>query len=231
MELPFYLKTLPPEALEIIRYYKRLGNTVAFTDAIIQSTGLSERGFGKAIRRLVTKGYLVLDGDQQYRLTELGQLAVSELPESDGQNPEPAPEEPARQRIVEREVVLAAPAALVADKPATITVGFAPASGEARDTGSLDVLLRLSVLNGQPATAQETSLIVGSRAAKQTFTVTAGRFKQARLRLQIYQTGDALDEAYSCGGMYVDLDVLPPGATARDDQLAYRTTARFIVGE
>lgn len=82
MDLPFYLRILPSEALEVLAYYRRRGSNLAYADVMITATGLSERGFGKAIRRLVTKGYLVLDGDQRYRLTEHGQRAVDDLPAS-----------------------------------------------------------------------------------------------------------------------------------------------------
>lgn len=82
MDLPFYLRILPSEALEVLAYYRRRNNNLAYADAMMTATGLSERGFGKAIRRLVTKGYLVLDGDQRYRLTEHGQRAVDDLPPS-----------------------------------------------------------------------------------------------------------------------------------------------------
>lgn len=229
MDLPFYLKVLPTEALEVLRYYQRLGNTLAFSDAIIQSAGLSDRGFGKAIRRLVTKGYLVLDGDQRYRLTELGQRAVSDLPPVDEWEPEGLDDESAGPRVVERELVLVAPGALVANKPASVDVGFAPAMDEARGVGQFDVLLRLSVMNGQPAIAQETAMILDSRPSRHAFEITAGRFRQARLRLEAFQMGDTPDETHPCGGMYIDVDVLPPGAAAKVSLAAYRTTARFVL--
>jgi hypothetical protein len=103
MELPFYLRILPPEALEILAYFRRQGSNIAHADTMLNATQLSERGFGKAIRRLVTKGYLVLDGDQRYRLTEHGQRAVDDLPASmAGRAPainEPEAEEPVIEHI------------------------------------------------------------------------------------------------------------------------------------
>src|SRR5688572_21605659 len=79
MEMPFHLKTLPPDALEILRYYGRSETNIALADDICDNTGLSDRGFGKAIRRLVTKNYLVMDGEQRYRLSDHGQRAVEDL--------------------------------------------------------------------------------------------------------------------------------------------------------
>ena len=49
--------------------------------------GLSERGFGKHIRRLVTAGYVVMDGNQIYRLTTKGGEVADELAEYDANAP------------------------------------------------------------------------------------------------------------------------------------------------
>ena len=79
MELPYSLQTLPPEAVDILRYYASISTDAAHADAIVDGAGLSERGFGKGIRRLVTKNYLVMSSDQVYRLTEQGRRLIDEL--------------------------------------------------------------------------------------------------------------------------------------------------------
>lgn len=79
MDMSHQLRTLPPEALDILRFYRGLNTRSAHADDIIDGADLSDRGFGKAIRRLVTKNYLVMDGDQVYRLSDMGQRAVEAL--------------------------------------------------------------------------------------------------------------------------------------------------------
>src|SRR5690242_4154340 len=87
MDLPFHLKALPPEALDVLRYFGKLNDPVAHAMKITDEVGLSDRTFGKVIRRLVTKGYLQMDGDQAYRLSESGMDAVDELAEYDADFP------------------------------------------------------------------------------------------------------------------------------------------------
>ena len=86
MTLPNQLRTLLPNALDVLRYYQRANVTTADIDEICQEVGLSERGFGKAIRSLVTKGYVIMDGDQVYRLTENGSAAAAELANQDAED-------------------------------------------------------------------------------------------------------------------------------------------------
>src|SRR5215470_5353846 len=87
MELPFHLRALPSEALDVLRFYNASNLSIAHADEIMDGVGLSERLFGKIIRRLVTKGYLHMDGDQAYRLSDHGQEAVDTLAEFDAVSP------------------------------------------------------------------------------------------------------------------------------------------------
>lgn len=86
-ELPFHLKTIEPlpGALDILRYLGTLDSFTADADDICDSLDLSDRRFSKAIRRLVTKEYVVMDGDMVYRLTEQGQGAVEEIADFDAE--------------------------------------------------------------------------------------------------------------------------------------------------
>ncbi len=79
MELPYHLKALPPEALDVLRYFSKISGIAAHADDITAGADLSDRGFGKAIRRLVTKGYLTMGGEQYYRLSDSGRRAVDDL--------------------------------------------------------------------------------------------------------------------------------------------------------
>lgn len=435
MELPFYLRILPPEALEVLAYYRRLDHTIAYANSMITATGLSERGFGKAIRRLVTKGYLVLDGDQRYRLTEHGQRAVDDLPDSMGvrgelssvqddvehvpvdntdtfeslftestvidtvdplfddpvsdvdaasfltgsryddedafsrlfdgdeseeddlfaemneedaaafnelfgdadedespaatpeateeaglvtadteaeddtttSEPEDAPiiaaAEPPESialedlfsgmnealpaatlsqssttepefhfaedsassddlfewleldgspvddqtelwgeleiatesapaaasdtHIVERRLLVALPQPLVAGQPAHITIAILP-DESATLAAPVELRVRLAVLNGEPAQAQDFPLLLGNGLARQDVVVTPGRYRQARLRVRIYQHSDDADEAILCGGLYVDADIVAD-ADSRQTPVAFGANTHFVL--
>src|SRR5437016_2736496 len=87
MELPFHLKALPPEALDVLRYFGNIDMPIAHAEDITEGVGLTDRTFGKVIRRLVTKGYLQMDGDQAYRLSDQGHKAVEDIAEYDASGP------------------------------------------------------------------------------------------------------------------------------------------------
>lgn len=216
MDMPYHLKTLPPEALDILRFFHTLNSASAHADDIIEGTALSDRGFGKAIRRLVTKNYLVMDGDQVYRLSDMGRRAVNELSGYDDSAPESYSEYSATEdygeedfvtepRDVLRHLVVVAPRALRPEQPTNIAVGF-DASDDS-DSSPIDLVVRVNVLHGEPQQAHEKSLILSGQAAHQTFEITAGNYQRARLRVQVsqYQT-DTLD-LQPVGGLYVDLPV------------------------
>lgn len=213
MDMPHYLRTLPPEALNILRYFHTLDAPSAHADEIIEGAGLSDRGFGKAIRRLVTKNYLVMDGEQVYRLSDMGKRVVAELGDYD----ENAPEEsealddsmttPAEPRFVTRHVVLVTPHTLRSGQPTNVFVGFDDADDDEIVSAPFEVILRLTMVHGEPDATVETSLVLENRAAHQVFEVTAGNYTKARVRVQICQLQDGELEPDACGGLYADLPV------------------------
>ncbi|HLU09646.1 MAG TPA: hypothetical protein VK003_08260 [Oceanobacillus sp.] len=208
MDMPHHLRTLPPEALDILRYFHTLKAPSAHADQIIEGAGLSDRGFGKAIRRLVTKSYLVMDGDQVYRLSDNGKRVVEELSNYDENAPEPEAEETPESdepRFVTRHLVLVTPRVFQAGQPTNVLVGFDDADDDEIVKTASEVILRLNVLHGEPSEVKETSLVVENRAAHQVFEVTAGQFTQMRIRVQVCQIQDGA--ADNCSGLYADLPV------------------------
>lgn len=87
--LPIDLQKLPPTALDVLRYLGTLEDG-AWSDEIMDGAGLSERGFGKAIRRLVTRYYVAMPEQGYYTLTTNGLDAVQTLREIDGVAEPPA---------------------------------------------------------------------------------------------------------------------------------------------
>jgi len=79
MALPYELTTFPAGALDIIRYLAGQDSYAAFDTEIIAALGLSDRAFGKALRRLVTREYVEMQYDGSYALTETGLEAAEAI--------------------------------------------------------------------------------------------------------------------------------------------------------
>jgi len=208
MDLPFHLKALPPEALDVLRYFGTLNDPVAHAVKITDEVGLSDRTFGKVIRRLVTKGYLQMDGDQAYRLSENGQDAVDELLEYDAEFPaeKQARKAPVAEKV-NRKMVLVVPKTLVSGAATAFHIGFNPVGdGEALDDMA-EVVIRVSLVNAEPTRPQEATINVQNKAVYKSFTITAGTLDKARIKVQAFQLGPNPDDITVAGGMYVDLDV------------------------
>jgi predicted transcriptional regulator len=205
-ELPFHLQTLPPEALDIIRFFDNYAEESADPDEIARGTGLSERGFSKAIKRLVTKGYAEMLPNRSYQLTDMGLSAADELAEYD----ENAPQDTGDSRAggIPRRLVVAAPSHVVANQPATVYVGFDQGSAPS----NADMVIRVSAVHGSVAGGGKAPMTVSTAPQHAAFTVTpeAGR-KKLRLRVQAFQLGPNPDDINENGGFYVDVDIAPSG--------------------
>lgn len=215
MDMPSNLQNLPPEVLDVLRFYGATGQTSAHADEIIERTGLSDRGFGKAIRRLVTSTYLVMDGDQVYRLSDAGRRAVADVLEYDLDTP---PQDRVTSsaaasgpRSVTRRVVLVAPSTLKAGEPATIHVAVSGADPGEQLAGPAPIVARFSALHAQADPPTETTLQIVNEPVQTAFTLTPGAFATARLRVQLLQSDEFGYELEPCGGLYVDLPVSVAG--------------------
>ena len=278
-ELPFHLKTLEPlkGALDILRFFGVIDSATADADAIKDALGLSDRALPKAIRRLVTKQYIVMEGDMMYRLTEKGQQAVEELSEYDGATgtglelpegfefadyeeevaeplaaadlpfdlpadiapperaaepkavakapPPPKPAEP-QVRVVSRRMVVAVPQVLVANQPANLIVGFHDAPAQAQMPGAAQLVVNVSVVNGQPETPEPALFSLTNANTHQAIQITPGRFKEIRVRLKASQMG-ATGGISEIGGMYVDVPVTTQGGS--NELIAFGADVRITV--
>lgn len=93
--LPDDLQKLPPPALDVLRFLGTV-NDGAASETIMGGTGISERTFGKAIRRLVTRYYVAMPTQGYYTLTESGIAAANTLRDLDGEPPAPEDAAPAQ---------------------------------------------------------------------------------------------------------------------------------------
>lgn len=218
MELPYHLRTLPPDALDVIRYFWSIDHTTATVDEICENVGLSERGFGKVIRRLVTKGYIVMDGNQIYRLTEQGHAAAEELASYDAVAPVDDDEDEDEAERIPRRLVVVVPRLALAQEPARVVVGFTSGTGL---SAPVELVTRLSVVHGEPSAPQEATFEVADQAVKKDFWFTPGRYTQARIRVQVFQLGPNPDDIVVCGGMYADIDVTASPDAASPELIAY----------
>jgi predicted transcriptional regulator len=204
-EMPYSLQTLPPEAVDILRYYADAGVDSAHADSIIDGASLSERGFGKGIRRLVTKNYVAMSTDQVYRLTDAGRRVLEELKTTDSDSPRGSSQQEAR--FVRRHLVLVAPETLAADQMTEVTLGFADAEDDEYLNAPASLLLRLSLVNGEPHLPRAAAVTLTNRQMQQKFEISAGRYAHARVRVEVCQYQNDGDDFDFCGGMYVDLPV------------------------
>jgi predicted transcriptional regulator len=208
---------MPPSAVDVIRYLSKLDMRKAGIDDICEAVGLSERGFGKAIRSLVTKGYVVMDGDQIYRLTDNGGEVAEEIAYY-FDDEEGGVGDADDGVSYTRRLVLVMPRHLVANQPAHLVVGIAPLP---RQSSTAEVVARLSVLNGEPSAPQEAAFELDGASSAHDFLITPGPFSQARVKVEVFQLGPNPGDITVAGGMYVDVPV--SAAAGSSDRIAYGT--------
>lgn len=211
MELPFHLKTLEPlkGALDILRIFNHTGEDTAHADDIIDTLGLSEKTFSKAMRRLITKGYIQMDGNMIYRLTEEGHNAAGNLAEYDSAEGDAGgqPEAPAQtiRDVVTRRLVAVLPKSMDAKTPTTAYIGFHDAD-EGTLPAPVELVVRATVVNGEPSSPEDLLFSLHNEHTYQTMQLTPGDSDVMRLKLYVYQLGD-MGDISQAGGMYVDLPV------------------------
>jgi hypothetical protein len=225
MELPFKLKTLEPlpGALDILRFMGEIDAPTADADDICDALDMSNIRFGKAIRRLVTQGYMQMDGMSTYRLTENGREAAGILAQYDADNPDAGDDDDdAAAQTVNRRLMIALPGPLVAGQANTVVVGLEGAGAGTALGAPTDMVLRLSVVNGEPAKPQEAVVALADAPAQHAFRITPGAYEQVRLRVQVFQLGPNPDDISVAGGVYIDAAV--SGSPVASQVIAYGGT-------
>lgn len=223
-ELPFELKKLEPlsGALDTLRFLGEIDALTADADEICDALDMSNIRFGKAIRRLVTQGYVQMDGVSTYRLTEKGREATDTLAEYDEAHPDGDEEDDDEAFVsVLRRLVIAMPEKLAARKPNAVIVGLEGQTGDSDLTVPADMVLRLSVVNGEPATPQEAVVTLENDAVQHVFSVMPDAYQQVRVRVQVFQLGPNPDDINISGGVYVDADVTGDSAQSQQNFVAY----------
>jgi hypothetical protein len=215
MEMPANMRSLTPEAMDILRYYGAQQRTSALADEVAAGAGLSERGFGKAARRLVTAGFLTSDGSGIYRLTDAGTRGVAALlAAGDTAHATRAARPRLTIRAANRRLIVGVPRTLLPYQPTNVYLGFEAASDDDLLKDAANLLLRVSLLYATPERG-EVTLLLGHHHAYQTFEIVPGEAEAVRVRIEVFQLSDFTGEYEDCGGMYIDLPIVNDAA-ARD---------------
>lgn len=206
--LPVDLQKLPPQALDVIRYLGRV-EAGAWVDDILKGTGLTERGFGKAIRRLVTRYYADMPEQGFYRLTTKGQQAAQDIRDFDGEDAPVAPGPAAAALLTHpRQLAVVCPKELVAQSETVIQVGC---SGPPEAAPSLNqpgrLILRLSAPGCDVDPVERPLEVATSEAAGPAlFRLHPRQTGTVRVKVEAFQLV-AQDEIVPVGGLFFDLSI------------------------
>jgi hypothetical protein len=219
MPLPFSLQKLPPEALNALRYLGKV--SAATADDLGAGAGLGSRLVGKAIRRLVNAGYILLAPDDTYQLTTDGRLATQQIAEYDQEtagsgSSQPAPEPVVPQvqaqvqapALVQRHLSVVMPRRLAAGRTSDLYVGVNPPSGERRLPGPVRIELRAGAVGGAISPGNLwLDIPPDEAAAPGKFSLTPTQPGRAiRVRVDAFQMF-GFDQLEPLGGIYFDAHV------------------------
>lgn len=215
-ELPIDLRQLEPVrgALDIIRYLYKQDGHAADGDDIMDDLDLSSRGWDKAKRRLVTRGYIQMQTDYIYELTYKGEESAGILTayDADGGGADDGEDK------IERQVVIAVPRNLVYGITSPLQVAIEPLDDFGDDAS---LIIRLSTTYAELGEWNE-MVSLGSDALILESTIKPEQYTQARIKLEVYQFSPDGDDLSECGGMYVDISVLASGDTG--EMIGYGAT-------
>ncbi len=68
--------------------------------------------------------------------------------------------------------------------------------------------MRVSVLNGEPATPEDLIFALGGNAAHQAIEITPAYYDAVRIRAEVVQLGPNTGDFNKSGGMYIDVPVV-----------------------
>jgi predicted transcriptional regulator len=204
MELPPELARMLPGSLAVLRYIGSEDIEGADSDTLAEGAGMSSRGVMKAIRALVTQGFLQMDANYVYYVTEKGNKAIVDLREFDATQPADANQPPPSDDgdEVESELIAVLPDPLPTQETTSLQIGLADAPAVSNPS---QLVLRLSATMGN-ISPQEIQLELGpGRAAPsaEAFFQPTGQVGQIRFRIEALQVL-SLDEVHPAGGMFVD---------------------------
>lgn len=204
MELPPELARMLPGSLAVLRYLGEEQIEGADIDTLADGAGMSNRGVQKAIRALVTQGYLQMDANYVYYLTDKGNKAIVDLRQFDSAQPADTDEAAFDDDYleIESELIAVLPNPVVAGQSTSLQIGLA----DAPDVSSpSQLVLRLSTSTGT-ISPQEIALDLqpGQPApSTEAYFQPTSQAGQIRFRIEALQILD-MDEVHPAGGMFLD---------------------------
>jgi predicted transcriptional regulator len=211
MELPHDLKILPSQAVDIIHFLAQLPDGHADAETICDGANLSDRAFGKAIRRLVTRKYLRMDMGGDYHLTPEGRKAAKLLTQIEDEQTTAAQQD-AAANTTPRRLTVVMPKTVGAGAPAELFAGIdRPDAGPAAHRPTA-LVLRFEGVNCDITPPEHTIQVPADSAAEPaTFTLTPAQAGKGRVRVRAYQV-IRMDEVEEVGGMYFDFQAGDAGS-------------------
>lgn len=203
-------------ALDIVRYLAER-STPADAETICDDLDMSDRRFGKAIKRLVTTGYVQMNNDYEYHMTDKGRRAANEVAEYDAAG---GSTDTFGENKVVRRLLLALPRELTAGQSTDMHIGFEydPSRGLATPA---DIVLRISAIHALLSGGGDEMLKLNNDSKTQIVQLTPEMYTQVRVKVQVFQLAPNGEDITMCGGMYVDIDVASNGG--QDSLVAYAT--------
>lgn len=189
-------------AFDIIRYLGEIDQP-ADADLICDDLDMTERRFGKAIKRLVTRSYVQMNSDYEYFLTQSGEDAAEELDDyyADGGG-----QSKVSDNKISRRLHVALPRQLSAGHTTPLYVGIEADISASLSTPA-DIVLRVSAINGLLNDDSDAMLKLNNQALVQNLELTPAMFSQVRLKVQVFQIAANGEDIEVSGGLYVDVDV------------------------
>lgn len=218
-ELPMDLQQLETVrgAFEILKYLDDQPDNAADGEDIIDDLDLSSRGFDKAKRRLVTRGYMQMRSDYLLELTPKGRESAAILKEyGDGDDSS------GDDGSIERELVVVLPRNLVVGQTSPLQIAIEP-SNEFK--GDANLIVRVDATYADLGDYNEMATL-GSNALVLDTTITPQNYDHARIKVEVYVLSAGGDDLKACGGMYVDILVLASGDTG--ESIAYGGALSFV---
>lgn len=203
MALPPELSRMLPGSLAVLRYLGDEQIEGADSDTLAEGAGMSSRGVMKAIRALVTQGFLQMDANYVYYVTDKGSKAIEDLRQVDAAQPAGA-DAPASDQApteIESELIAVLPDP-IGTETTSLQIGLADAPA-VRSASQL--VLRLSASTGT-ISPQEIALDLkpGQPAPSvEAFFQPAGQAGQIRFRIEALQVL-SMDDVHPAGGMFLD---------------------------
>lgn len=201
-QLPPELMRLPLNALDVLRFIGQSGLEQAEADVLAEGSGMSSRAIGKAIRGLVTQGYLNMDESYVYHLTDKGRKSIKELIDYDAANPQNTGE--AQNAVIQQPLVLVVTNPFSSQQTSNIQVGF---ERPLAIKDASQVVLRFSSTTGTISPSEVSiDLEPHQMPHTETYYTPDGASKAVRIRVEAMQIVNMMD-VHPAGGLFFDVAI------------------------